>query len=84
LQDEVTKGELFGPGGFGNTDEQTAWYRWQQKELREYVTTLREWSPAFASSWSEVQSALGGDPIVGSVILPDDYYGPLGGVGYGD
>jgi hypothetical protein len=83
-QEEINAGELFGPGGFGNTEAQTSWYRWQQADLRRYVTELREWSPAFDRSWLDVQSDLGGDPIIGSVILPDTYYGPLGAVGYGD
>ena len=82
LQNSVNGGGLFGPSGFGNTEAQNAWYIHNQNELNRFVEEWFGYAPAFKRSWFDFQSQLDGK-IIGSIILPDEYYGPLGAPNYG-
>lgn len=82
IQGAVESAGIVGAGGLGNTDQQNAWYIWQQDSLQRYIKQWRDYSPAFDQSWRDFQADLG-DPIIGTIILPDTYYGPLGVTNYG-
>jgi len=75
LQVQIDRLELTGTG-YG-TDAEKRIYDAAQDALVDRVNEYREWSPAFDESWLEVQETLGG-PIIGELILPESYFGPVG------
>ena len=74
----------FGPRSSGNAKNLNTWYSDTQTRFIGWVRDhYFSHDPAFKKQWYEVQKAAGTDALVGSMILPDTYYGPLGWVDYG-
>ncbi len=79
-QAAVERQHLHGWDSF-DSDSERKTYRNIQNNAIAWVDDHRKHNAAFDEQWRQLQE-LNGDPIIGSLILPDSYYGPLGSKDY--
>ncbi len=65
-----------------DSDANIRTYRSAQDQARAWVTQHRNHNAAFDEQWRQLNE-LNGGPIIGTLVLPDDYFGPVDAVNYG-
>jgi hypothetical protein len=80
-QGAINQAELTGVDSF-DTDARRRAYDQLQDELLDWVKEWQDFAPGFREQWYEIQADVG-DPLIGSLFLPNSYYGPTGVVEYG-